>query len=209
MLSKLRTSLAAGFLLVTMMCIAQTPTTRKSAPGPGSSTSEGGRPCLLNADRGVVPDCIQHDKTGKLILAQEYVKELDFDSSGLAPVRSEAPPYGWMYVNRKGAVVITGVPTFDNWADDFSDGLVRTVVDHKYGFANRHGRIVIKPAYDWASPFDHGFAQACNHCRAMCGTPHGAVEERSLPGGCEHRFMAGGEWFKIDKKGRIVERLRP
>jgi hypothetical protein len=113
-----------------------------------------------------------------------------------------------VYVNRKGAVVITGVPTFDNWADDFSDGLVRTVVNDKYGFANTQGKIVIKPAYDWASPFDHGYASACNQCREMCAMPGGAVEVQSVAGGCDHRIMTGGKWLKIDKKGHVVAKLR-
>jgi hypothetical protein len=50
-----------------------------------------------------------------------------------------------MYVDRKGAVLITGVPSVGNDADDFSEGLVRTVVDEKYGFADRQGNVVIKP----------------------------------------------------------------
>jgi hypothetical protein len=104
--------------------------------------------------------------------------------------------------------VISGVPTFDNLADEFSGGLVRTVVDGKYGFADRQGRVVIKPAYDWASPFDHGSAQVCNHCREMCVMPGRAVELESMPDGCDHRIMQGGEWFKINKKGQIVARLQ-
>ena len=169
------------------------------------STANLGLVCLFDAERGEVPDCIRHTADGKLFIAPQYVKELNFNSAGLAPVWAQAQ--GWTYVNRKGAVVITGVPTFDNWADDFSDGLVRTVVSGRYGFANRQGRIVIRPAYDWASPFEGGYAQVCNRCQAMCATPGGVVEERSLPHGCEHSFMAGGEWFKIDKKGRVVARL--
>jgi hypothetical protein len=195
----------AVFLLLTMVSFAQTPS--KSKPPGDGSVANRGRPCLFDGERGVVPDCIQEAADGKLFIASQYVKDLKFNSAGLAPVRSEEPPFGWMYVNRKGAVVITGVPTFDNWADDFSDGLVRTVAGGKYGFANSKGRIVITPAYDWASPFDHGYAEVCNQCREMCAMPGGAVEMQSVPGGCDHSVMVGGSWFKIDKKGRIVARL--
>jgi len=123
-----------------------------------------GSPCLFEFERGVVPDCIQKGKAGKLFVAPQYVKELDFDSGGLAPIRSEAPPYGWMYVNRRGVVVIIGVPTWDNWADEFHDGLVRIVKSGKVGFANRKGDVVIPPIYDWAWPFENGVATVCNGC---------------------------------------------
>ena len=109
-----------------------------------------------------------------------------------------------MYVNRKGRVVVSGVPNFDNWADSFSEGLVRTVIKNKYGFANRDGKIVIAPAYDWASPFAHGSANACNECHEECANPGGVAPHQP---GCDHRIMTGGKWFKINKKGRIVAKL--
>src|SRR5947209_5385978 len=46
-----------------------------------------------------------------------------------------------MYVDGRGKVVIIGVPTFDNGPDEFQDGLVRFVKNHKYGFADRNGKI--------------------------------------------------------------------
>jgi len=132
---------------------------------------------------------------------------LHFDWHGLAQVRSdEDPRLLWMYVNRKGRVVVSGVPNVDNWAEEFSNGLVRTIVNEKYGFANRQGKIVIKPVYDGASPFEHGYGKVCNQCREVCAVPGGTAELESMPG-CDHRFMDGGEWFKIDKKGHIVARL--
>ncbi len=154
---------------------------------------------------GVVDNCILHDKNGNSFIAPRVLRDLDFDRHGLAQVHSEENLL-WMYVNRRGRVVINGVPNFDNGADYFSDGLVRTIVNGKYGFANRKGKIVIKPNYDWASPFEHGYAAACNHCREVCAMPGGTVELKTLPGGCDHRIMTGGEWFKIDKKGRTTAR---
>jgi hypothetical protein len=171
-------------------------------------------------DSGVVNNCILRHQDGTQFVSPEVLKEVKFDAHGLAPVRVEDdcgpapvhveqnPCYLWMYVNRKGRVVINGVPTFDNLADEFSGGLVRTVVNGKYGFANRQGRIVIKPAYDWASRFEHGYAEVCYHCREMCAMPGRAAELESMPGGCDHHIMVGGQWFKMDKKGRVVARLR-
>jgi hypothetical protein len=158
---------------------------------------------------GVVENCILQDQNGQSYIADEVIKQLHFDRHGLAQVRSEHDPrHGWMYVNRRGRVVVNGVPSIDNFAEDFSGGLVRTVSDEKYGFANRRGQIVITPAYDWASPFKHGYAAVCNGCREMCALPGGPVEIASVEGGCDHTTIVGGEWLRIDKRGRVVEKLR-
>jgi len=163
--------------------------------------------CMFNGS-GVVPNCILQAGNGNISIAPEVLKQLRFDSHGLAPVFSEDDVrHGWMYVNRKGNVVVSGVASFDNWADEFSDGLVRIVVSNKYGFADREGRIIIKPTYDWASPFQHGSTDVCNECREMCMMPGGAVEIQSVAGGCDHRIRVGGDWFKVDKKGRVVTKL--
>jgi hypothetical protein len=122
--------------------------------------------------------------------------QLSFDSYGLAAVLS--PKEGWMYVDRIGKVVISGVPVMDNGADVFHDGLVRIVKTGKYGFANRRGRAVIPPIYDGALNFEKGRATVCKGCKSKCA---GA--------GCEYHSFAGGEWFQIDTKGTILSRLPP
>ena len=196
-----RTVVIATFFASFLLAGAQT-------TGSQSTIPTGGLPCLVDLDRDVVPDCIQKAPNGKLIIAPQYVKELHFDSRGLASVWSEVPPKAWMYVDRKGAVLVTGVPGVDNGPDDFSEGLVRTVVGDKYGFANRRGNLVIKPAYDWAAPFHDGNAEVCNKCRKTCLLSDSKmVDADSMPGGCDHWMMTGGEWFKVNKKGRIVSRL--
>jgi hypothetical protein len=196
-----RTALFLGCIVVATYCLPQI---RKRE---GAALKTGGS-CGFSGS-GVVAHCILHSEEGNLFIAPDVLKELHFDSHGLAQVRSEEDSrHLWMYVNRKGRVVVTGVPSFDNWADNFSDGLVRTVVKDKYGFSNRQGRIVINPAYDWASPFSHGYSEVCNQCREMCAMPGGAVEVQSVSGGCDHRIMVGGEWFKIDRKGHVAARLQ-
>src|SRR6266404_268972 len=102
--------------------------------------------CIYDFERGVISDCIQKAASGKLIIKQQVLKHLKFDSHGLAAVRSETN--GWMYVSRTGEVVIRGVPTMDNWADTFHGGLVRVVRNNKYGFSNRKGQLVISAVYD-------------------------------------------------------------
>jgi hypothetical protein len=162
----------------------------------GVETSrDAGTPCLFDFERGEVPNCIMKSTTGDLFIAPQYLKDLEFDSHGLAAVRS--PIDGWMYVNRKGKVVIRGVAVMDNGADTFHDGLVRIVRDKKYGFANRSGQIVIPPVYDGATNFQNGNARVCKGCQDKCAEPT-----------CEHHVFSGGDWFLINVKGAILRKIR-
>lgn len=153
-----------------------------------------GIPCLFDAERGEVPRCVRKDDKGSLVIAPEIRKELHFDTYGLAVVRTSSE--GWMYVNRQGRVLITGVPIFDNWADSFHDGLVRFVSGGKYGFANRSGKVVIAPIYDGALNFEKRRAQVCKGCKSTCA---GAE--------CENHLFTGGDWFEIDPEGTVLDRL--
>jgi hypothetical protein len=85
-----------------------------------------------------------------------------------------------MYVSRTGRVVISGVPSIDNWADSFHDGLVRVVRNKKYGFANRKGQIVISTNYDGALNFEKGKAKVCSRCESKC-----------VDHDCEYHVFAG------------------
>ncbi len=61
------------------------------------------------------PNCVFQDDQGNLLIAQEYVKELEFDSHGLAVVFHDVHSgHQFMYVNRQGRVIIKDVPTSDN-----------------------------------------------------------------------------------------------
>jgi WG containing repeat len=150
--------------------------------------------CLFDPERGEVPDCIREEAGGKLLVSQQVLKLLQFDSYGLAPVLSAKE--GWMYVSRTGRVVVIGVPSMDNGADSFHDGLVRVIRNKKYGFANRKGQIVISAHYDGAMNFEKGIAKVCSHCESKC------VDDE-----CEVHVFAGGEWFQINTKGTVVSRI--
>lgn len=152
-----------------------------------------GGPCLFDAERGEVPNCLRRIDKRQLFISQSLLKELNFDSHGVAPVYS--PAQGWMYADRSGKIVVKGVPAVDNGADSFHDGLVRFIKDGKYGFANRKGRIAVPPIYDGAMSFAQGRAEVCNHCQNRCADA-----------GCEHHIFAGGERLVIDTNGRVVDR---
>lgn len=157
-------------------------------------SSKRGAPCLFDFERGEAPNCILKNAAGDIYIAPQYLKDLDFDSAGLAVVGSATQ--GWMYVNLKGKVIIRGVPVMDNWADTFHDGLVRFVRNKKYGFANRAGRIVIPPTYDGAMNFEKGNAEVCKGCQAKCADP-----------ACEYHVFSGGSWFLINTKGATLKRI--
>jgi hypothetical protein len=186
-------------LVIAARAAAQDTTTRTSRqpvrPGNAIPAPEG-TPCVFDFERGEIPNCVVASANGELIVASHVLKELRFDGHGLAAVLS--PREGWMYVNRRGRVVITGVPVYDNWADSFHDELVRIVRDGKYGFANRSGQVVISPVYDGAMNFEKGRATVCKGCQDKCA-------DRD----CEHHFFAGGEWFRIDTKGTVLARVHP
>jgi hypothetical protein len=152
--------------------------------------------CLFDIERGELPGCLHENASGELFVAPQFLKELNFDSRGLAAVHSQTQ--GWMYVTREGKVVITGVAVMDNWADSFHNGLVRFVRNGKYGFANRKGRVVIPSVYDGAMNFEKGLASVCKRCVNKCSDTE-----------CEHHLFSEGEWFQIDTNGNVVARLHP
>jgi hypothetical protein len=155
-----------------------------------------GEKCIFDFERGEISNCIRQATTGELFIAPLVLKELDFDSYGLAPVLSLKE--GWMYVSRSGIVVVQGVRTMENGPDSFHDGLIRVVRNREYGFANRTGQMVIPPIYDGAMNFENGTARVCKGCETECVEPE-----------CEHHVFVHGEWFQIDTKGNVVARIQP
>ena len=151
--------------------------------------------CQYDVNRDFVPDCVMAGKGGGLFVSPKILPELHFDASGLAAIFSGK--HTWMYVNRRGKVLIADVPTFDNGPDPFHDGLVRVVTKGKYGFANRKGRIVIPAAYDGAMQFENGRAAVCKGCVDKCAGPD-----------CEHRMFVGGKWSTIDVHGSVLSSAR-
>jgi len=81
---------------------------------------------------------------------------------------------------------------YDNGPDDFVDGLARTTRDGKVGFVNEALEIVVPAEWDFAFPFEDGFARVCTGCSV--------VHED----GDEHGSVRGGAWGVIDREGRVV-----
>ena len=72
----------------------------------------------------------------------------------LESFKDESGKYGY---REKKTQKIFIAPQFDA-AYSFHEGIAAVKVDHKYGYIDRHGLIVIKLDYDWASSFHNGLA---------------------------------------------------
>ena len=98
--------------------------------------------------------------------------------------------HGWMYINRKGRVLVEQVMEIDNGADYIRQGFVRFERDGKCGYASL-GKVSTIPAqFDGCYPFSGTTARVCNGCQAV------TENERS--------FYRGGTSFCSDPKGRQI-----
>lgn len=82
------------------------------------------------------------------------------------------------------------VLVMDNGPDIVREGMFRIKLNDKIGFANMEGNIIIKPIYDFALPFENGYA------RINYG---GHIK---LVG--EYESIEGGKWGLINTKGETV-----
>lgn len=85
---------------------------------------------------------------------------------------------------------------FDNGNDYINNGTFR-IKDKKgkIGYANKQGKIIIKPKYAFGFPFEHGKAKV---------TDRGQSKE--VPGSNgEYHFWESDNWFYINKKGEIIK----
>lgn len=98
---------------------------------------------------------------------------------------------GFVSIDRQQNILYKVLP-FDNGPDYTSDGLFRILKDNKIGYADSEtGKIIIKPQYHCAFPFDNGIAKVSLKCKTKS---HG-----------EHTTWISNKWFYINKKGRKVK----
>jgi hypothetical protein len=129
-------------------------------------------------------DCARPAADGSYVVSAEALSQLDFDRWGLATMAIREK--GYAYVRRDGRALV--VPTFDNFPDEFNNGLVRVRIGEKLGFANRRLKVVIPATYDGAFTFAKGRAWVCIGCVSVSDG--------------EHSFYQGGTATCIDKRGR-------
>lgn len=95
-------------------------------------------------------------------------------------------------IDRDERVLFKPFP-FDNGPDYLSEGFYRAVDDNKkIGFADTAGKIIIKPQFGCAFPFEKGLAKVSNDCK-------------TVDIGDGHTMWESDKWFYIDKQGKRVK----
>lgn len=98
--------------------------------------------------------------------------------------------FGFVGIDRQEKVLYEVFP-FDNGPDYVSERLFRIKANHKIGYADSAtGKIIIKPQFNCAFPFENGVAKVSNDCITQSDG--------------EHTTWLSGNWFFIDKKGNKV-----
>jgi hypothetical protein len=170
---------------------------------------------LMASDQGtvaaVVFDCWEPERTfkqcaatgpdGRPRLKRSYSARLRYDRNGLASVMlfngTDTRKYQWFYVRR--GVIPVPVESMDNGPDYFEDGLARARVGDKVGYIDRKLNLVIPATYDGAYPFRDGVAVVCTACTYV-SDPTATEGERG--------WYRGGQWGRIDRRGRVVSPFR-
>jgi hypothetical protein len=141
--------------------------------------------CEFHPPGEAIENCAVRNPDGSLTVNNEVLAEASFGEEGLSLVWIDGHLH---FVSRTGKTARAFF--FDNGADYFVEGLARTVRDDKMGFVNPELVEVVEPRWDFAEPFQGGFARVCVDC-----------VKRQLG---EHFVMVGGKWGVIDKSGSVV-----
>ena len=159
----------------------------------------------------VIFDCWEPERTfkqcaatgpdGRPRLKRSFLARLRY-RDGLASVMlfnaTDTRKYQWYYVRR--GVIPVPVESMDNGPDYFEDGLARSRVGGKIGYIDRKLNLVIPATYDGAYPFRDRVAVVCTAC---------TIEyDRTVTEG-ERSWYVGGQWGRIDRRGRVVSPFRP
>lgn len=100
------------------------------------------------------------------------------------------PNGGFIAIDRQENVLY-GIFSFDNGPDYTSEGLFRILENNKIGYADSiTGKVVIKPQFDCAWPFENGVAEVSTDCKTQSEG--------------EHNLWVSDHWFYIDKTGKKV-----
>lgn len=98
--------------------------------------------------------------------------------------------FDFVAIDRQENVLYNVFP-FDGGPDYSSNGLFRIIINKKIGFADEAtGKIIIKPRFDCAFPFENGIAKVGLNC-----TTHADGE---------NHYWTSDNWFYINKKGTKV-----
>ena len=133
------------------------------------------------------PACAMQQQHETQFVPLKFLRGADFNRYGLTWVR--VVPGGYMYVNRKGRVIVRDISSMDNGADYFNHGMVRLERAGKYGYADFKGRIIVPIRYDGALNAANGRPLVCVGCKAKTTG--------------EYSWFEGGHWFVVDPEGKL------
>ena len=101
---------------------------------------------------------------------------------------------GFVLIDKTGKHIYK-IFSFDNGPDYTSEGLYRITHDNKIGYVDSlTSKVIIKPQFDCAFPFENGKAKVSFKCKKVLANP-----------GDEHTTWQSDEWFYIDRRGKIVD----
>lgn len=131
--------------------------------------------------------------------------------------------YWW--IDRTGKILYESF-FFDNGPDYFHQGLSRIIENNKFGFINQQGVAIVKPQYDYATPFflinsegkedfhaaegakdKGGYAYVSNGCwnSYPAGTKFPIAHNKTPPD--KYPNIEGGKWGVISTTGKVVVEL--
>lgn len=128
-------------------------------------------------------ECATSSSEVDLMIEQAILQLYHFRENGLAHILIWNK--GWAYARPDGTAKL--MLTYDNGPDYFESGLARIKVNRKIGYVDQNFDIKIAAIYDWAYPFENGYALACLGCKRISDGEHGRYE--------------GGREICIDIKG--------
>jgi len=135
------------------------------------------------------PDCACVHADGRLVIDAFHLENMALNRDGLGTIYVTGS--GVAYATRGGKTA--WAHPFDNGADDFVEGLARTVRDSKIGFMNKNLDVVIEPTWDFAFPFERGLEVVCEGCKIV-----------PVCKDCDHSEVVDGKWGYIDSRGAVV-----
>ncbi len=94
------------------------------------------------------------DEQGKIVINPQFKMASNF-SDGLAPVVSEGGKC--QYIDKEGKIKLT-IDSADA-CGEFKEGIARIMLNRKYGFIDKDGKVIVKPQFDRAGDFNEGMAQ--------------------------------------------------
>jgi WG containing repeat len=95
--------------------------------------------------------------TGEIIVEPQYESCYRFSSDGVAVV-FDSNSNQYIFINAKGAKIMTDVKSYKVALEEFRDGLITVKYNDKWGYFDKSGKVAIPAKYDEVNGFGNGHA---------------------------------------------------